>query len=173
MSAVVEGDMADIQKLTPCLWFDNQGEEAAKFYTSIFPNSRVGGMTRYGDAGPGEPGAAMTVEFELCGQRFTALNGGPMFSFGEAISFQISCEDQSEVDYYWDALTAGGEESQCGWLKDKFGLSWQVVPKALPALLDGSDAAATGRAMNALFGMTKIDIAEIQRAHEGVEARSS
>jgi predicted 3-demethylubiquinone-9 3-methyltransferase (glyoxalase superfamily) len=153
-----------MQKITTCLWFDTQGEEAAEFYTSVFPNSRILEVSRYGEAGPRPAGTALTVEFELDGQHFTALNGGPEFTFDEAISFQIACEGQDEVDYYWDTLTAGGEESQCGWLKDKFGLSWQVVPNALPQLLSDPDPARAQRAMQAMFTMKKIDIAAIRAA---------
>jgi predicted 3-demethylubiquinone-9 3-methyltransferase (glyoxalase superfamily) len=153
----------------PCLWFDSQGEAAAEFYCSVFPNSRVLSIARYGEAGPGEPGTAMTVEFELDGQRYSALNGGPQFTFDEAISFQIDCVDQTEVDFYWDKLTAdGGEESQCGWLKDKFGLSWQVVPfKLMNEALGDPDPGRAQRAMEAMLGQKKIDIAEIQRAAAG------
>jgi predicted 3-demethylubiquinone-9 3-methyltransferase (glyoxalase superfamily) len=153
-----------MQKITTCLWFDTQGEEAAEFYTSVFPNSRILEVSRYGEAGPRPAGMALTVEFELDGQHFTALNGGPEFTFDEAISFQIACEGQDEVDYYWDTLTAGGEESQCGWLKDKFGLSWQVVPTALPELLSDPDPARAQRAMQAMLRMQKIDIAGIRAA---------
>jgi len=153
-----------MQKITTCLWFDTQGEEAAEFYTSVFPNSRILEVSRYGEAGPRPAGTALTVEFELDGQHFTALNGGSEFTFDEAISFQIACEGQDEVDYYWDTLTAGGEESQCGWLKDKFGLSWQVVPNALPQLLSDPDPARAQRAMQAMFTMKKIDIAAIRAA---------
>jgi predicted 3-demethylubiquinone-9 3-methyltransferase (glyoxalase superfamily) len=154
-------------KTTPCLWFDDQGEEAAAFYTSVFPNSRVTETVPYSEAGPGETGATMLVSFELDGQPFQAINGGPLFTFSEAISFQIDCKDQDEVDYYWNTLTAdGGEESQCGWLKDKYGLSWQVVPAALPELFTGTDPAATDRVMKAMLGMKKIDIAGLQAARD-------
>ena len=155
------------QRITPCLWFDSQAEEAARYYTSVFKNSRIVSTVPYGEAGPGEPGTTMFVEFELDGQPFTAVNGGPLFTFTEAVSFQIACEDQGEVDYYWDTLTAdGGEESQCGWLKDKYGLSWQVVPTALPRLMSG-DPESVLRATKAMFAMTKIDIAAIERAAAG------
>jgi len=153
-----------MQKITTCLWFDTQGEDAAEFYTSVFPNSRILEVSRYGEGGPRPAGTVLTVEFELDGQHFTALNGGPEFTFDEAISFQISCGGQEEVDYYWDTLTAGGEESQCGWLKDKFGLSWQVVPQALPELLSDPDPARAQRAMQAMFAMKKIDIAAVRAA---------
>jgi predicted 3-demethylubiquinone-9 3-methyltransferase (glyoxalase superfamily) len=153
-----------MQKITPCLWFDTEGEEAAEFYTSVFPNSRILEVSRYGEAGPRPAGTVLTVEFELDGQHFTALNGGPEFTFDEAISFQVACDDQDEVDYYWDTLTAGGEESQCGWLKDRFGVSWQIVPTALPELLADPDPARAQRAMQAMLGMKKIDIAAIRAA---------
>ena len=154
-------------KTTPCLWFDTQGEDAAKFYTSVFPNSRVTAVTRYGEAGPRPAGMALTVEFELDGQAYTALNGGPEFTFSEAISFQIDCKDQDEVDHYWTKLSEGGEEGPCGWLKDKFGLSWQVVPRALPELLGDPDQEKAQRVMAAMMGMKKIDVAGLQRAYDG------
>ena len=157
------------QRFTPCLGFDTQAEEAARYYTSVFKNSRIVSTVPYNEAGPGEPGTTMLVEFELDGQPFTAVNGGPLFTFSEAISFQIACEDQGEVDYYWDTLTAdGGEESQCGWLKDKYGLSWQVVPTALPRIMNG-DPESVLRASKALFSMRKIDIAALERAAAGQE----
>ncbi len=165
--------MASVQKITPCLWFDGQGEEAARFYTSIFPNSRIVGDNRYTEAGQEihgrPPGSVMVVEFELDGQTFTALNGGPQFKFNEAISLQVRCDTQKEVDYYWDKLSAGGDPKaqQCGWLKDKFGLSWQVVPVAVTTMLSDPDRAKSDRAMTALMKMKKIDIAELQRAHAG------
>jgi len=153
-----------VPKTRPCLWFDTQGEEAAEFYTKVFPNSRIVDVTRYGSAGPGPEGSAMTVDFELDGAPFVALNGGPHFSFDEAISFQIDCADQDEVDHYWDRLSEGGEESQCGWLKDRFGLSWQVIPSALPQLLGDPDPERAQRAMTAMLQMRKLDIAELRRA---------
>jgi predicted 3-demethylubiquinone-9 3-methyltransferase (glyoxalase superfamily) len=153
-----------MQKITPCLWFDTEGEAAAEFYTSVFPNSRVLEVSRYGDENPSRAGSALTVEFELDGTHFTALNGGPQFTFDEAISFQVSCDGQDEVDYYWDTLTAGGEESQCGWLKDKFGVSWQIVPTALIELLADPDPDRAQRAMQAMLGMKKIDIAAVEAA---------
>ena len=153
-----------MQKITPCLWFDTEGEEAAKFYTSIFPNSRIVDVSYYGEAGPRPAGTVLTVEFELDGQRFTALNGGPDFTFNEAVSFQIDCEDQEETDRYWNALTEGGEEGPCGWLKDKFGLSWQVVPKRLRELLSDPDQERSQRAMEAMLRMKKIDVEELERA---------
>ena len=156
-----------MQKTTPCLWFDTQGEDAAKFYTSVFPNSRVTDVARYGEAGPRPAGMALTVEFELDGQAYTALNGGPEFTFSEAISFQIDCKDQDEVDHYWTKLSEGGEEGPCGWLKDKFGLSWQVVPRALPELLGDPDQEKAQRVMAAMMGMKKIDVAGLQRAYDG------
>jgi len=153
-------------KITPFLWFDTRAEEAAQFYTSVFPNSKVGHVSHYGEAGPGTPGSVMTVDFELDGLRFTALNGGPEFTFTEAISFQVSCETQDDVDHYWSALSAGGEEGPCGWLKDRFGLSWQIVPTALPRLLGDPDRAKAERAMTAMLKMRKLDIAELERAAE-------
>ncbi|HET7224100.1 MAG TPA: VOC family protein [Candidatus Eisenbacteria bacterium] len=156
------------QAITPFLWFDTQAEEAAKLYTSIFPNSRILEITRYGDAGPGPKGGVMTVSFELNGQRFTALNGGPQFKFTEAISFVVNVESQQEVDALWSRLTAdGGAESQCGWLKDRFGLSWQITPNALMRLLADPDREKSQRVMQAMLGMRKIDIAGLERAYEG------
>jgi predicted 3-demethylubiquinone-9 3-methyltransferase (glyoxalase superfamily) len=153
-----------LQRITPCLWFDTEGEEAARFYTSIFPNSRIVGVARYGEAGPRPAGTVMTVNFELDGQSFLALNGGPEFTFSEAISFQVSCETQEEVDEYWSRLSDGGEEGPCGWLKDRFGLSWQIVPTALPRLLADPDAETSQRVMRAMLNMKKLDIAELERA---------
>ena len=161
------------QRLQPCLWFDSQAEEAARFYIGIFENSRINTITRYGTAGReihGRPeGSVMTVEFELDGQKFTALNGGPHFKFNEAVSFEIHCETQEEIDYYWDKLTAGGDPKaqQCGWLKDKFGLSWQVVPTELTAMLTDETSEASQRAFEAMLDMKKLDIAELKRAYEG------
>jgi len=160
-----------MQKITPFLWFDNKAEEAASFYASIFKNSTVGAVTRYDGAGAGASGmpkgTAMTVSFKLEGQEFIALNGGPHFKFTEAISFVIDCKTQEEVDYFWEKLTAGGgQESMCGWLKDKFGLSWQVVPTVLTELLTDKDAAKAQRAMQAMLQMKKIDIAGLKRAYE-------
>lgn len=152
-------------KITPFLWFNDKAEEAANFYASVFKNSKVLAVTRYGDAGPGPKGSVMTVNFELDGQRFTALNGGPQFPFTEAVSFVVNCEDQQEVDYYWEKLmSGGGKPSQCGWLKDKYGLSWQVVPKVLPQLLKQTDAQKSQRVMQALLQMQKIDISALERA---------
>jgi len=154
-------------RITPNLWFDDDGEEAARFYVSVFPNSEITGITRYGEAGPGEAGTVMTVSFVLDGQPFTIINGGPQFTFDEAVSFEISCADQAEVDHYWDTLTEGGEESQCGWLKDRFGLSWQVVPAGWEALLNDGDPARAERAMAAMFGMKKLDLAALEAAADG------
>ena len=156
--------MATLAKITPCLWFDTEGEEAANFYTSIFPNSKILHVTRYGSAGPRPEGTVMTVAFEVDGQQFTALNGGPDFTFNEAISFQVSCDSQEEVDEYWTKLSEGGEEGPCGWLKDKYGLSWQIVPAVLEELISDPDAGKSQRAMQAMLGMKKLDIAELQRA---------
>lgn len=150
--------------ITPCLWFDDQGEEAAAFYVSVFPRSGVREVTHYGDAGPGAPGSAMTIEFELDGRPFVALNGGPAFTFSEAISFQVDCSDQEEVDHYWDRLSDGGEQGPCGWLKDRFGVSWQIVPVRLTELLKDPDAARSQRVMGAMLGMKKIEIDALERA---------
>lgn len=157
-----------MQKITTCLWFDTEGEDAAKFYTSLFPNSKIGDVARYGEAGPREAGTVMTVEFELDGQKFVALNGGPEFKFDEAISFQIGCESQEEVDKYWNALTGdGGEEGPCGWAKDKFGLSWQVVPTRLRELLSDPDREKSQRVMAAMLEMKRIEIPELEQAAAG------
>jgi predicted 3-demethylubiquinone-9 3-methyltransferase (glyoxalase superfamily) len=150
--------------IAPCLWFDDQGEEAATFYTSVFPNSRITGVTRHGKAGPGEEGTVMAVFFSLDGQDYVALNGGPQFTFSEAVSLQVHCGSQDEVDRYWDALTEGGEEGPCGWLKDRYGLSWQVTPTALLELTADPDRGRADRALQAMFTMKKIDIAELYRA---------
>jgi predicted 3-demethylubiquinone-9 3-methyltransferase (glyoxalase superfamily) len=153
-----------MQKITPCLWFDTQAEEAATFYTSIFKNSRILEVTRYGKAGPGPEGSVLTVNFELEGQEFVALNGGPEFSFNEAVSFQVSCESQAEVDEFWSRLTDGGEEGPCGWLKDRYGLSWQIIPRRLMELITDPDPQISERAMKAMLQMTKIDIAALEQA---------
>ena len=153
-----------MQKMTPCLWFDTEGEEAAEFYVSVFPNSRIVDVARYGSAGPRPEGTVMTVSFELDGQSFVALNGGPEFTFSEAISFQVGCTDQAEVDAYWNALSEGGEEGPCGWLKDRFGLSWQIIPTALPKLLSDPDPERAQRAMAAMLEMRKIEIDVLERA---------
>jgi predicted 3-demethylubiquinone-9 3-methyltransferase (glyoxalase superfamily) len=155
-----------MKKITPCLWFDTEGEEAATFYTSLFPNSRITEVTRYGSAGPRAEGTVMTVTFELDGQEFIALNGGPEFTFNEAISFQIDCEDQDEVDRYWSSLSEGGEEGPCGWLKDRYGVSWQVVPEALSRLVADPDQERAQRVMAAMLKMGKIEVAELERAAE-------
>ncbi|PYV95542.1 MAG: hypothetical protein DMG89_20905 [Acidobacteria bacterium] len=154
-------------KITPFLWFDNQAEEAANFYVSIFKNSKIVNVSRYGEAGPGPKGSAMTVVFQLDGQEFIALNGGPHFKFTEAISFSVDCKTQQEVDEYWEKLSAGGKPGQCGWLKDKYGLSWQIVPSILGQLLGDKDPQKSKRAMEAMLKMTKLDIAALQRAYEG------
>lgn len=154
--------------ITPNLWFDGNAEEAAAFYVSVFPNSRIVHVARYTAAGPGEPGTVMTVAFELDGQRFVGINGGPQFSFDEAVSFQIDCADQAEVDHYWERLLdGGGQESQCGWLKDRFGLSWQVVPTGMAELFDDPDPERARRAMAAMLQMRKLDVAALQRAADG------
>jgi predicted 3-demethylubiquinone-9 3-methyltransferase (glyoxalase superfamily) len=150
--------------ITPFLWFDTEGEDAANFYTSIFPNSKITDIARYGSAGPRPEGTVMTVAFELDGQKFVALNGGPQFTFSEAISFQVGCADQGEVDKYWNALAEGGEEGPCGWLKDRFGLSWQIVPNRLLELLEDPDKERAQRVMGAMLEMKKIEIDELERA---------
>ena len=162
-----------VQRITPCLWFDDQAQEAAEFYTAIFRNSKIVKIARYGEAGREvhgkPPGSVLTVAFELEGQAFTALNGGPIFKFNEATSFQVNCETQEEVDYYWNKLSAGGDDKaqQCGWLKDKYGLSWQVVPRALVELISDPDPHKSGRVMEALLKMKKIDIDQLKRANAG------
>jgi len=161
------------QMITPCLWFDSQAEEAAGFYTAIFKKSRILTISRYGEAGREvhgkAPGTVMTVAFELDGQRFTALNGGPLFKFNEAVSFQVNCRTQEEVDYYWEKLSVGGNEKaqQCGWLKDKYGVSWQVVPSVLVELINDPDPEKSGRVMEAMLKMKKIDIGRLKRAYAG------
>jgi predicted 3-demethylubiquinone-9 3-methyltransferase (glyoxalase superfamily) len=155
------------QKIVPNLWFDTEAEEAAEFYISVFGNGRVLSVARYTDAGPGPAGTVMTVEWEMNGQRFVGINGGPQFTFSEAVSFQVDCADQDEVDYFWDRLTDGGEESRCGWLRDRFGLSWQVVPVGMDEIFAGPDPARAQRAMQAMFTMTKIDIAALRAAADG------
>lgn len=164
--------MVTTQRITPCLWFADEAEEAARFYTGIFKNSRITAITRYGKAGyethHRPAGSVMTVAFELDGQSFTALNGGPVFQFSEAISFQVNCATQEEIDYYWEKLSAGGDPKAqvCGWLKDRYGLSWQVVPNMLNELLEDENSPAAQRAMEALLKMKKLDIAELRRAYE-------
>ncbi len=161
-----------MQKIIPCLWFENQAEEAANFYTSIFKNSKIGNITRYGKEGyeihGREEGTVMTVDFEIGGQKFTALNGGPVFKFNEAISFVVTCENQEEIDYYWEKLTGdGGQESVCGWLKDKYGLSWQIVPDIMSELVGDPASEKSQRAMKAMLQMKKIDIEGLKVAYEG------
>ena len=153
--------------LTTCLWFDGQAEEAANHYISIFDDSKLGGVGRYTEAGPGPAGSVLTVEFELNGQKFVGLNGGPEFTFNEAISFQVHCDDQDEVDYYWSRLSEGGEEGPCGWLKDKYGVSWQVIPKVLIDMVGDEDPMKAKRATEAMLSMRKLEIAALQRAHAG------
>jgi predicted 3-demethylubiquinone-9 3-methyltransferase (glyoxalase superfamily) len=157
-------------RITPNLWFDTQGQEAAEFYVSVFPNSRITNVTHYTEGAPREAGMVMTVEFELDGQRFVAINGGPEFTFDEAVSFEIACETQEEVDAYWAKLTDGGEEGPCGWLKDRYGLSWQVTPAGLGELLSDADPQRAQRAMQAMLGMRKLDIAALRAAADGVPA---
>ena len=165
--------MPTLSTITPCLWFDHQGEEAAKFYTSIFKNSKITQITRYSEAGKEihgkEPGSVLTVAFELDGQSFTAVNGGPHFKFNEAISLQVHCQRQEELDYFWDKLSAGGDKNaqQCGWLKDKYGLSWQIVPRILPDLIADHTSPKSQRAMQAVMRMKKLDIAELEKAYAG------
>jgi predicted 3-demethylubiquinone-9 3-methyltransferase (glyoxalase superfamily) len=155
------------QKIVPNLWFDSEAEEAAQFYVGVFENARIVNVTHYTEAGPREAGMVMTVEFELDGQRFLGINGGPQFKFDEAVSFAIECETQDEVDYYWEKLADGGEESQCGWLKDRYGLSWQVVPTGMEELFADPDRSRAERAMKAMLGMRKLDIAALRRAADG------
>jgi predicted 3-demethylubiquinone-9 3-methyltransferase (glyoxalase superfamily) len=155
-----------MQKITPFLWFDNQAEEAMNFYTSIFKNSKPGKIARYGEAGPESKGKVLTAAFQLEGQEFVALNGGPKYKFTPAISFFVSCETQEEIDYYWDKLSDGGQIQQCGWLTDKYGVSWQIVPRILPELLTSKDPAKAQRAMQAMLQMKKLDIAALRKAGE-------
>ena len=157
-------------RITPNLWFDTQGLEAAEFYCSVFPNSRIVSVTRYPEGSPGPAGEVMTVEYELDGQRFVHINGGPQFTFSEAVSLQIDCADQAEVDHYWDALVDGGEESQCGWLKDRYGFSWQVVPAGMEELFSDPDPGRAQRAMQAMLQMRKLDVAAMRRAADAVPA---
>jgi predicted 3-demethylubiquinone-9 3-methyltransferase (glyoxalase superfamily) len=158
------------QRITPNLWFDTEAEEAAEFYTSVFKNSRIVNVAHYTEAGPRPAGMVMTVEFELDGQRFVGINGGPEFKFDEAVSFQINCETQEEIDYYWERLSEGGEEGPCGWLKDRYDLSWQVTPTGMDELFADPDPKRAERAMRAMLGMRKLDIAELRRAADGVPA---
>jgi predicted 3-demethylubiquinone-9 3-methyltransferase (glyoxalase superfamily) len=156
-----------MQKITPFLWFDDKAEEAMNFYISIFKNSKVVGVTRYGDAGPGPKGTIMTAKFEFDGQEFVALNGGPLFSFTEAVSFVVNCETQQEVDEFWEKLSQGGQKSRCGWLKDRYGVSWQVVPTVLPEMIQDKDAEKSQRVMQAMLQMNKIEIESLKRAYLG------
>jgi len=156
-----------MQKITPFLWFNTNVEEAIAFYTSIFKDSKVKTVSRYGKSGPGPEGSIMTAQFELNGQEFLALNGGPHFKFTEAISFVVSCKDQEEIDYFWEALSENGEQSQCGWLKDQFGLSWQVVPSEMGTIMGGSNPEGRERAMQAMMHMTKLNVKELQDAYDG------
>jgi predicted 3-demethylubiquinone-9 3-methyltransferase (glyoxalase superfamily) len=156
-----------MQRFKTCLWFDNKAEEAANFYTSIFKNSKITAISRYGDSGPGPKGQVMVVVFELDEQEYMGLNGGPKFKFSEAISIVVNCKNQEEVDYYWEKLLAGGQPQQCGWLKDKFGLSWQIVPTIIGELMSDKDPAKSGRVMKAVMGMVKLDIEAMKRAAEG------
>jgi predicted 3-demethylubiquinone-9 3-methyltransferase (glyoxalase superfamily) len=153
-----------MQIITPFLWFDTQAEKAAKFYTSVFKDSKIVALTRYGKGTPGRPGSVMTISFRIMGQEFTALNGGPVFKFTPAISFVVHCQNQKEIDYYWRRLSAGGKKVQCGWLQDKFGVSWQIVPDALIELLTGDDAAQAERVTKAMMKMVKLDIGRLRRA---------
>ena len=156
-----------MQKITPFLWFDNQAEEAVNFYTSVFKNSKIKNMARYTEAGPGPAGSVMTASFELNGQDFIALNGGPIYQFTEAVSFVVNCETQEEIDFYWEKLSDGGKEVQCGWLKDKFGLSWQIVPTIIGKLMSDKDPEKVKRVATALYAMVKIDISKLEEAHGG------
>lgn len=156
-----------MQRTTPCLWFDRQAEEAANFYISVFPNARILDLTRYGEGAPMPAGTVLTVRFELDGQEFLALNGGPHFNFSPAISFVVNCASQQEVDHFWDKLSAHKDQEQCGWLQDKYGVSWQIVPTALPQMLGDPDPAKSQRVMTALLSMKKLDIAALQRAFDG------
>ena len=158
------------QKITPNLWFDTEAEEAAEFYCSVFPDSRIVNVTHYTESGPRETGMVMTVDFELDGQRFTGINGGPDFKFDEAVSFLINCETQEELDHFWEHLTDGGEEGPCGWVKDRYGLSWQVTPAGMDELFADPDRERADRAMKAMLAMRKLDIAELRRAADGVTA---
>jgi predicted 3-demethylubiquinone-9 3-methyltransferase (glyoxalase superfamily) len=156
-----------MQKITPFLWFDDKAEEAMNFYVSVFKNSKVGNVTRYGEGGPGPKGTVMSATFQLDGQEFFALNGGPLFQFTEAVSFFVNCETQEEVDELWEKLSAGGKKSQCGWLKDKYGLSWQIIPSVLGRLLGDKDGEKAKRVMQAMLQMGKIDINRLQQAYRG------
>jgi len=155
-----------MQRIVPCLWFDNQAEEAVKFYTSLIKPSKIGAIALYGDVGPGPKGSVMTVDFELVGQQYLALNGGPIFKFTEALSLMVNCETQQEVDRLWEKLSEGGEKSQCGWLKDKYGLSWQIVPTVLRELISDRDPARSQRVMKAMLQMRKLDIKALKKAYD-------
>jgi len=159
------------RKVTPCLWFDTQAEEAAKFYVTVFKNSKIKKISRYGEAGRGthgkKPGSVMVAEFELDGQPFVALNGGPNFKFTEAVSFQVYCDTQDEINHFWNALSKGGQEGSCGWLKDKYGLSWQVVPSVIPKMMTDPDNKKSDRVMNAVLKMKKFDLEKLQQAYDG------
>lgn len=159
--------MTTIQKITPCLWFDKEAEEAARFYCSIFPDSKIGEISRYGDTGPGPKGSVMVVMFTLAGQELMGMNGGPVFKFTEAISLMVNCETQTEVDHYWEKLLDGGKAQACGWLKDKYGLSWQITPAILIKYIRDPDPAKANRVMQAMMGMVKLDIAALQKAYDG------
>src|ERR671930_16722 len=167
--AIAKGKGAEMRNITPFLWFDNEAEDAANFYTSLFPSSRILRVTRYGDAGPREAGTVMTVDFELNCQKFVALNGGPQYTFTEAVSFLVSCESQEEVDEFWEKLSEGGEKGPCGWLKDRYGLSWQVVPTLLDELIADPDPEKSQRVMAAMMQMGKIEIEPLKSAYEGTE----
>jgi predicted 3-demethylubiquinone-9 3-methyltransferase (glyoxalase superfamily) len=156
-----------MQKITPCLWFDNNAEEAVQFYASIFKDSKTLATARYGDTGPGPKGSVLTIKFALNGQEFLALNGGPIFKFTEAVSLIVNCENQQEIDHYWEKLSAGGKKVQCGWLKDKYGLSWQVVPTILSELVSDKDPEKSNRVMQAVMKMIKLDIEGLKQAYEG------
>lgn len=158
-----------MNSITPCLWFDNQAEEAALFYTSVFPNSSIGQISRYDESGPGEAGSVAVIEFTLDGTPFTALNGGPIFQFTPAVSFMVPCETQAEVDRLWNRLTEGGEEEQCGWLKDRYGVSWQIIPTLLSRLMSDPDPVKVARVNRAMLQMVKLDCAGLQRAYDGAE----
>ena len=155
------------KKITPCLWFDSEAEEAANYYTSVFKNSKILDVSRYGDAGPKPAGTVLTVSFELDGEEFVALNGGPEYTFTEAVSFQVSCENQEEVDHFWNKLSEGGQPGPCGWLKDRYGLSWQITPNVLPQLLQDKDKARANRTMQAMLKMKKLDIKTLKQAADG------
>jgi predicted 3-demethylubiquinone-9 3-methyltransferase (glyoxalase superfamily) len=157
-----------VKQIVPNLWFDTEAEQAAQFYVSVFPNSRICSTARYPEGAPGPAGSVMTVEFELDGQRFVGINGGPQFTFSEAVSFQVECKDQAELDHYWDTLSEGGSEGPCGWLKDRYGLSWQIVPEGMDAVFSDADPARAQRAMQAMLQMSRLDVEALRRAADGV-----